>query len=135
MFLDPDGSAPDWAHLVIEWPSNVLYQHQYGGTANRQGEVEGYLVPVDVAEARPLLDDVFLRRLKGAGSWGKDLEPDLLECVRRAVGTIQFWPDTEGAPAREPLTLDESRLHQLDEAWIPVETSDGPGVLVWNNSD
>ncbi|WP_460358611.1 DUF6210 family protein [Actinoallomurus acanthiterrae] len=33
------------------------------------------------------------------------------------------------------LELDEERLHELDEAWTPVVTADGPGILVWQNSD
>ncbi|WP_328753160.1 DUF6210 family protein [Streptomyces sp. NBC_00285] len=34
-----------------------------------------------------------------------------------------------------PLLLDESRLAEADEAWVPVLTPDGPGVLTWENSD
>ncbi|BBC29284.1 hypothetical protein SGFS_005780 [Streptomyces graminofaciens] len=26
-------------------------------------------------------------------------------------------------------------LSEVDEAWVPVVTPDGPGVLVWENSD
>ncbi|MEU6356441.1 DUF6210 family protein [Streptomyces sp. NPDC047072] len=33
------------------------------------------------------------------------------------------------------LDLDESRLAEADEAWVPVLTPDGPGVLTWENSD
>ncbi|MFI8456658.1 DUF6210 family protein [Kitasatospora sp. NPDC085464] len=33
------------------------------------------------------------------------------------------------------LQLDESRIGEADEAWVPVITPDGPGVLVWLNSD
>jgi hypothetical protein len=36
---------------------------------------------------------------------------------------------------QKPLLLDESRLGELDEAWVPVLTPDGSGLLVWNNSD
>ncbi|MFJ2807854.1 DUF6210 family protein [Kitasatospora sp. NPDC087271] len=31
--------------------------------------------------------------------------------------------------------LDESRIREAHEAWVPVITSDGPAVLVWFNSD
>ncbi|WUD78232.1 DUF6210 family protein [Streptomyces sp. NBC_00510] len=34
-----------------------------------------------------------------------------------------------------PLRLDESRIREADEAWVPVITPDGPAVLVWFNSD
>ena len=33
------------------------------------------------------------------------------------------------------LRLNEQRLHDADEAWVPVLAPDGPGVLVWPNSD
>ncbi|WUO43891.1 DUF6210 family protein [Streptomyces sp. NBC_00285] len=33
------------------------------------------------------------------------------------------------------MLLDESRLAEADEAWVPVLTPDGPGVLTWENSD
>lgn len=60
--------------------------------------------------------------------------------LREAVAKIAT--DTPGQtpddlPSREwqPLALDESRLSDLDEAWVPVLTAHGPGTLVWNNSD
>jgi hypothetical protein len=33
------------------------------------------------------------------------------------------------------LKLDESRIAEADEAWVPVLTPDGSGVLMWFNSD
>ncbi|MGW2742114.1 DUF6210 family protein [Streptomyces sp. NPDC001450] len=38
-------------------------------------------------------------------------------------------------PTPRPLALDETRLAEVDEAWVPVVTPDGPGVLVRENSD
>ena len=133
--VDPDGTAPDWTYVVIARPTGVIYAHQYGGTATRQGEIEGYLVPVDGTAARPTFDEVFLGKLKGTGSWGKSVEEPLVAMIRQAVATIRFWPDTQGPATVELLRLDEGRLAELDEAWIPVLTSDGPGVLMWPNSD
>ena len=135
MLLDPDGTGPEWAYVVVQWRTGVVYQQQYGGTACRQGEIEGYLVPVDGSTARPLLDDVFVRSLRRVGCWGRPLEPELLDRVRRAVSLIRFWPDSQGSATFEPLVLDEDRLDDLDEAWVPVTTADGPGVLLWPNSD
>jgi hypothetical protein len=31
------------------------------------------------------------------------------------------------------VVLDRRRLNELDEAWIPVLTPDGPGYLAWVN--
>ncbi|MEV6241519.1 DUF6210 family protein [Lentzea sp. NPDC051838] len=46
VFLDPDGTEHDWLYVVVRAQTGVAYEQQYGGTANRLGEVEGYLVPV-----------------------------------------------------------------------------------------
>jgi hypothetical protein len=34
-----------------------------------------------------------------------------------------------------PLRIDEERADELDEAWVPVLTPDGPAYLAWVNSD
>lgn len=39
------------------------------------------------------------------------------------------------AEETQPLVLDETRLDELDEAWLPVVCADGPAVLIWPNSD
>jgi hypothetical protein len=36
-----------------------------------------------------------------------------------------------GGPSEVRLKLDDSRLTDADEAWIPVITPDGPGGLIW----
>ncbi|MFD9003063.1 DUF6210 family protein [Streptomyces sp. NPDC059582] len=33
------------------------------------------------------------------------------------------------------MRLDENRIRDTDEAWVPVITPDGPGLLLWANSD
>jgi hypothetical protein len=35
----------------------------------------------------------------------------------------------------QPLSLEESRMDELDEAWVPVVCADGPALLIWPNSD
>ncbi|MGS2617385.1 DUF6210 family protein [Micromonospora sp. LZ34] len=44
-------------------------------------------------------------------------------------------PGTSHSEEVHPLRLDESRMREVDEAWVPVITPDGSGVLVWFNSD
>jgi hypothetical protein len=39
-----DGTG--WLYVVVRAQTGVFYRQQYGGTACRQGEVEGFLVPV-----------------------------------------------------------------------------------------
>ena len=35
----------------------------------------------------------------------------------------------------DTLFLDEDRVDQIVEAWIPVLTPYGPGILMWENCD
>jgi Family of unknown function (DUF6210) len=46
--LDPEGMAggTGWLYVVVRAQTGVIYQQQYGGTACRQGQAEGFLVPV-----------------------------------------------------------------------------------------
>ena len=133
--LDPIGAWPEWLVVVIEAPTGVLYQQQFGGTACRQGEIEGYLVPLSPGETLTTLRSIFEGELKGTGVSSRAFEwpANLYIRLTTAVESTQFWPANDGAP--EQLSIDQSRVDDLDEAWIPVMTSDGPGVLLWENSD
>ncbi|WP_394617834.1 DUF6210 family protein [Lentzea sp. JNUCC 0626] len=134
--LDPDGTAGDtWTHVVVEAPTGVVYGNQCGGTANRFGQAEGFLVPVNGLDALDVLRPLFEKELRGAGAWGHEWTDTQLDRLRDAVGTISYWAcDAEGEDPTTP-RLDESRLREADEAWLPVITADGPGILVWCNSD
>jgi hypothetical protein len=75
VFLDPDGTMGaivPWMYVVVEMETGVVYQQQCGGTATRQGEVEGYLVPVHAPDSPARLRDLFERALRGAGAWDYD---------------------------------------------------------------
>ena len=43
--------------------------------------------------------------------------------------TCRYWASDGTAEESHPLRLDESRIHEVDEAWVPVITPDGPAVL------
>ncbi len=133
--LDPAGTLPDWMFVLVEAPTGVWYEHQYGGTATRQARVQGFLVPVHSGEARKALDRLFLTRLRGVGLWAGSRRPDetVLRSAREAVALVSYWPNDEDGPV--PLALDEGRAAEVDEAWLPVKTPHGPGYLLWPNSD
>ncbi|REE96397.1 DUF6210 family protein [Thermomonospora umbrina] len=135
VFIDPDGTDDRWLYVVAEAPTGVIYQQQYGGTACRQGEVEGYLVPVTAPDALDGLRVLFERDLRGAGARDHRWADEQLAGVRRLVGGVPYWTGDGDTEEPHPLRLDESRVADLDEAWVPVLTPDGPGVLVWLNSD
>ena len=141
VFLDPDGTqGRGWFYVIVQAPTGIFYEQQYGGTATRLNHVEGYLVPVQGDQALVELRTIFERDLRGSGAEGYPWSADLLQRLRSAVAKVVFWGSaatSEGLNSSSPqkLELDEERLPELDEAWIPVVTADGPAMLVWQNSD
>ena len=135
VFLDPDGMIGGWLYVVVEAPTGVFYQQQYGGTACRQGQVEGFLVPVAGADALDALRQLFEQDFRGAGTWNYQWPDEELDRLRQIVGGISYWACDGHSEQPHALRLDEGRIREADEAWIPVTTPDGPGVLVWFNSD
>lgn len=141
VFLDPDGTlGEEWIYVIVEAPTGIMYGQQYGGTAGLEGWAEGYLVPVSSTDSLAQLADIFETALRGRGAaWPFEWPPELLERLRQAVN--RTWFPAAGATSelsgetRARLVLDETRMRVLDEAWIPVRTPDGPGILVWLNSD
>jgi hypothetical protein len=133
--LDADETADERLHVVVAAGTGVFYQQQYGGTACRQGQVEGYLVPVSAADALAALRELFEQDLAGIGTWNYRWPDEERERLARIVGGVTYWECDGYTEERRALRLDESRLAEVDEAWVPVLTPDGPGVLVWSNSD
>lgn len=131
VFLDPDGTLPDYVLLIVRAATGITYEQQCGGTATRLLEAEGFLVPVsDIA--LPALRALFEGTFHRTGTWNHRWQPAELARLRDAVATIPYWPDSD---ERTFLRLDESLLADADEAWIPVLTPDGPAILTWPNSD
>lgn len=123
--------------VLVPTPTGVGYRHQYGGTACPHGGVGGYYVPVHDRAALAELRSLFEETLGGAGASRRlPATADLLGRLRDAVGRVRMAPSGGlfSSPAL-PLALDDSRLSGANEAWLPVTTLDGPGVLIWPNSD
>lgn len=135
VFLDPDGTAGAWLYVIVQAETGVFYQQQYGGTACRQGQAEGYLVPVAGAGALGALRELFERDFRGTGTWNYCWPDGERDEVARIVAGVRYWTSDGRTEEPHALRLDESRMHEVDEAWVPVHTPDGPGVLVWPNSD
>ncbi|MFC5751060.1 DUF6210 family protein [Actinomadura rugatobispora] len=143
--LDPDGTLGDWLAVVVRAATGVVYEQEYGGTARRQGAVEGYLVQVgtrDPGTGRESLRELralFRRETAGGGAFGDPpgRPSAAYERLCSAVASVNFWassPVPDGEARRSPLAVDEERLRELDDAWVPVRTPDGPGVLLWNGA-
>lgn len=136
VFLDPIGaSTGGWLSVIMSAPTGVVYQTQYGGTACRPGAAEGFLVPIFGDEPDEGLRDLFELHFQGAGTRGHDWDDAELNRLRRLIGEVEYWSCDGRDETSHPLVLDERLLHEVDEAWIPVSTPDGPGILTWMNSD
>ncbi|MFF2624569.1 DUF6210 family protein [Kitasatospora griseola] len=69
VLLDPGGtSGGGRLFALVEAPTGVVHQHQYGGTACRSGQVEGFLVPLFAPAASDSLRELFERHFRGAGA-------------------------------------------------------------------
>ena len=137
VFINPSGFLlHPWMAVLVEAHTGVTYSHQTGGVACIPRQSEGYYVPVFDQNAYDTLRSMFEVALEGAGTSGRDVRWDgpLLERLREAVALIRMDAST-GASADVRLVLDESRLPEIDEAWVPVISPDGPGTLIWENSD
>lgn len=67
---------------------------------------------------------------------GDELPAERLDQLRKLVEGFPYWKSLSSLDeSREALRFDESRLGELAEAWIPVLTPDGPGVLLAQNCD
>ncbi len=137
VFIDPSGFLPSpWMAVLVEAPTGVTYSHQTGGVACVPRQLEGYYVPVFDKNAYHSLRSIFEVTLEGAGTSRHDVPWDgpLLERLREAVALVRMDPSA-GGPGEVPLALNESELRGIDEAWVLVMSPDGPGVLIWDNSD
>lgn len=151
--IDPDGTSQSYCAVIVQHPTGVSYQQQCGGVECAQRSVEGYYVPLGGALLEAADGFVDFAKLTAVFHQGKGcrfggspsrlppntptLPPDRLDVLRAVVATIPYWRSEDG-PAEEHrvgLRLDEDRLGELLEAWVPVLTPDGPAILTWPNCD
>ncbi|MFD5559442.1 DUF6210 family protein [Kitasatospora griseola] len=138
IFLDPDGvgAGQGWMFVIVAAPTGVVHQNQGGGFGCIQYQQEGYLIPLFGRDLDVDLQEIFVGELKGQGARRLDWPAELLDRLRTAVAEFGVYGSGRHDDAFPTwLVLDESRLSEVDEAWVPVLTPHGPGVLVWENSD
>ncbi|MFI9365230.1 DUF6210 family protein [Kitasatospora sp. NPDC053057] len=117
-------------------PTGVVHQNQCGGHACARYEQEGYLVPLSGTDLDEDMNEIFVGELKGWDKCGLEWPAGVLDRLRAAVDSLgMYGSGRSGDLYPPPLVLDEPWLSEAAEAWIPVITADGPGVLVWENSD
>lgn len=145
VFLDPDGTqAPGWIAVIVGAPTGVVYIQQCAGTATDERALEGFLIPLGGASMTPesgpidpaAFTAIFHRgRACAFGGGEGGLPADRLARLRALVEALPCWSRIGDEDRRDPLRLDDARLDALVEAWVPVLTPHGPGVLVWANCD
>lgn len=116
-----DGLTGDWLALLVAAPTGVTYTTWYGGEVERDGALEGYLVPLRAPAVQAVLRRLFEQTFGGTGTWGFAWPEVHLTTLSEALAGIS-------------LELDRDRLDQADEAWVPVVGPDGSGILTWANS-
>jgi hypothetical protein len=126
--------CPPWIAVIVEAPTGVIYENQTGGTACLPRQIEGFYVPVYLQEGLQALRAAFEGSLGGSGTH-RGLPADVLEEIRAAVPLLVMMSSTRSGHPEMRIALDESRFNEIDEAWVPVTTPDGPGILTWENSD
>jgi hypothetical protein len=145
VFLDPVESWPDWVVIVVEHPTGVVYGQQCAGTATDLRLIEGYLVPLggprfdvesDALSPAPLTS-VFHSGRNCTHGWGTSPLPDERYCeLAEYIETIPYWYYKKlDDCVRERVRVDETRMAEICEAWVPVLTPEGKGVLLWGNCD
>lgn len=133
VFLNPDGTISLGLLVIIESKTNVAYRTQCAGTGTYIREMEGFLIPVGDQAMAAIIYDWFWENLHGTDS---GISNDLIDQLRQLVSEIPYFFETaDGSCERLFLELDESRIDECVEAWIPVKTRYGKGILTLDNSD
>jgi hypothetical protein len=139
--VDPDGTGEFGLLVAVEAPTGAVYWHQCAGYLCSQRHVEGFAVPLGTRQAAQELIDFFAREFKGWPPPVSRKEPwneaNLAE-LEAVVTKIPYWhcePENRREDRSGPLRLDRSRVDEITEAWVPVVTLDGPGILMFENSD
>jgi len=144
VFVDPDGTAPPWIAVAVRHQTGVIYGSQCAGVATEERRIEGFLVPLGGWKYEPdsgridldHLTDVFHEGDSCKYGWtGRNLPGERLQRLSVLVGEIPYWRCGFERSDRFAIHLDKNRIDEIAEAWIPVETPDGPGTLLYKNCD
>ncbi|MCY1042984.1 DUF6210 family protein [Corallococcus sp. bb12-1] len=149
VFLNPDGSRPFGLAVIVQAPTGVVYGHQCDGLRNSERTAEGFLVLLHSTDTSPdpevdELFDVekaliafFAKEFGGNPYVREDWSAWRFEHLAALVSRVPMWRTQlhENSDERLHLALDRERLDEVTEAWVPVLTPYGPGILVFDNCD
>lgn len=140
VYIDSDGTFGDWIAVIIEDKTGVIYGTQCHGVICEQRYVEGFLIPCGGLLFNAddgLITSAMLTLLFHSGGcmYNKSFQSEIAE-IGDIVKQIPIWHYSNlNDCTREHLEIDSDRAYEICEAWIPVKTKFGRGVLLWNNCD
>ena len=136
IFIDPDGTVDFGLIVIVAATTGITYATQCNGYVTEQREIEGFLVPLGNPCSNPYAKRLmaFFEKL-GCGALGVQ-DKDLPE-LQSIIADIPFWKTgpNSGDDQWTFLELDLSRRDEIVEAWIPVKTVYGPGIVMFQNCD
>ena len=136
IFLNPDGTLKLGLLVIIESKTNVTYRTQCAGTETDLREMEGFLIPVGDEKMAATIYNWFWENFGGANICISSRNPDSIDQLRRLVANVPyFFEISDGSCERLFLEFDDSRINECVEAWIPIKTKYGQGILTLDNSD
>lgn len=110
--------------LLLESPVGLTYQNQCDGLRCVIREAEGFLIPISSSPEMKEIEALF-----ESGNVTS-------EALKKAIGEELYAYLGEDWP--KPwmrIVLDEDRLDEVLEAWVPVRIGEMRGYLIWCNSD
>jgi hypothetical protein len=137
VFLDPDGTSPRGLLLLVEAPTGVIYEQQCGGHANELMSLEGFLIPLGAQAGADTMYEWFQKTFRGqCHKGGNHWNAEHTQQLQALIGRIPCWyHNKQRKDERHFLQLDMARLGDCLEAWIPVISPYGHGILTLKNSD
>ena len=138
--LNPDGSQPVNLAVIVLAKTGVTYQAQCGGLATEERSAEGFLVPVerrclDGSDLQVELESFFKTKFGGHSYDRQFWSADVVRRLSELVSQVVMWHSTPETDSRSNIELDAAQIEQATEAWLPVKTPYGPGILVFENGD
>ena len=140
VFLNPDGTQKLGLFVIVEHPTGVTYAQQCAGFSNDLRTIEGFLIPVADRDDAQRVFDWFWARFRGncypnCVEWTDEFISQLRELVAQIPCWMTHSDGPEGVDQRLFLQLDLDRINECVEAWVPVITPYGRGILTFENSD
>ena len=137
VLIDPDGTANVGLCLVIEQETGVEYGHQCGGVATEIKSIEGFLIPLGMKDIEQDIAKFFWKEFKENCHNPNNAWPvDQIEKLSKLISKIPDWQcDKIENDKKAFLKLDVERIDDCVEAWIPILSVHGRGMLLFRNSD